>query len=393
MGESTNHKHTRARLRGVALTAALALVAACGGGESEAATTSGPRPVVVTAEDIATAQLDTMRAGPILAGSLEPATIVRLTAQIAGTVSDLRVDRGTPVSRGQVLAVIQAEGVRGQAAGAQASVAAAEANVQLLRQRRDAARQLYEAGATSRLDAEAAQAALEAAEAELAAARAQAAATGEQASRTIIRSPINGAVSDRAVEQGEPVAVGDPVVTVVNTSRLELSGQVPVEQAGGVRVGQPVQFTLDAHPGRTFNGTVARVDPRADPSTRQVGVYVQLPNPGDAIIAGQFARGRVLGEAQQALVLPQAAIRTAGGEQYVLAIENGRVVRRVVTLGARDAAQGIVEILSGIDAGTQVLAVPNAQIAEGTAVTVSGSESPAPVPADTAATLRPEEGQ
>jgi RND family efflux transporter MFP subunit len=393
MNHSDSNRQAPAALRSIVLVGAIAFAAACGGSETEAATPDGPRPVVVTAQDVATAQIDTLRAGPILAGSLEPATVVRLTAQIAGTVSDMRVDRGSRVSRGQVLAVIEAEGVRGQAAGAQASVAAAEANVQLMRQRRDAARRLYEAGATSRLDADAAQAALEAAEAELAVARAQAAATGEQASRTIIRSPINGAVSDRAVEQGEPVAVGDPVVTVVNTARLELSGQVPVNQAGGVRVGQPVQFTLDAFPGRTFSGTVARVDPSADPSTRQVGVYVQLPNPNGEVIAGQFARGRVLGDARQALVLPQTAIRTAGEEQYVYAIEDDRVVRRVITLGARDAAQGLVEILSGIDAGTQVLAVPNAQISEGTAVTLANGESQTAVPSDTAATLRPQGGR
>lgn len=386
----------RSRLRSVralALAGLAALAAACGGGEGEAAT-SGPRPVVVSASDLAIARQDTLRAGPVLAGSLEPATVVRLTAQIGGTVSDLRVDRGTPVRRGQVLAVIEAEGIRGQAAGARASVAAAEANVAVVRQRRDAARQLYEAGATSRLDAEAAQAALEAAEAELAVARAQAAASGEQAARTVISSPIAGVVSDRAVERGEPVSAGDPIVTVVDSRQLELSGQIPVEQAAGVAVGQAVEFTLDAYPNRRFGGTVARIDPRADPATRQVGIYVRMPNPGDSIIAGQFARGRVLGEQQNALVVPQAAVRTAGEEQFVLAITEGRVERRQVTLGTRDAARGLVEIRSGLQPGDRVLSVPNAQIAEGTTVTIAGEGEPAAVPAgDTAQTLRPDGGR
>jgi RND family efflux transporter MFP subunit len=390
---TTRRRRRNAALRALTLGTTLALVAACGGGETEAAT-SGPRPVVVSAADLATARQDTLRTGPVLAGSLEPATVVRLTAQIGGTVSSLRVDRGTPVRRGQVLAVIEAEGIRGQAAGARASVAAAQANVAVMRQRRDAARQLHEAGATSRLDAEAAQAALDAAEAELAVARAQAAATGEQASRTVIASPITGVVSDRAVEQGEAVASGDPLLTVVNSQRLELSGQIPVDQAAGVRVGQPVEFTLDAYPDRRFSGTVARIDPRADPATRQVGVYVQLPNPGDSIIGGQFARGRVLGEQQEALVVPQSAIRTAGEEQSVLAIVDGKVQRRLVTLGARDTDRGLVEVRSGLQPGDRVLTVPNAQIAEGTAVTIAGEDTPAAVPAgDTAATLRPEGGR
>jgi RND family efflux transporter MFP subunit len=348
----------------------------------------------VSQQDVATARRETLRTGPVLAGSLEPATIVRLEAQIAGTIGDLRVDRGSLVRRGQVLAVIEAQGVRGQAAGARAQVAAAEANVALMRQRMEAARTLSEAGAMSRLDYEAATSAHEAALAQLAAARAQSASASEDASRAVITSPITGAVSDRPVEEGEAVSVGNPVLTVVNTDRLELSGQIPVAASAQVRVGQPVEFSLDAYPDRQFRGTVTRMDPRADPNTRQVGVYVQLPNPGGSIIAGQFARGRVLGEAREATVLPLAAVRTLQDDSWVLAIVDGKVQRRTVTLGSRDDARGLVEIVSGVQPGEMVLAVPNAQITEGTEVTVTGGSSPTAIPgSDSAATLRPDESR
>ena len=352
------------------LAAALAL--ACGGDAATADGAVGEREAVVLASaDVATARLGQLQTGPTLTGSLQPADIVQLRAQIPGTVAELRVDRGTAVRAGQVLAVIEAAGIRSQAAGARAAVAAAEANLAVARQQLEAARTLSQAGAMSEIDFRTAEAGFEAAQAQVAAARAQAAGAGEQASRAIVRSPLTGVVSARAVEEGEPVSPGDDIVTVVDASRLELAGQVPVQEAARVRVGQPVRFTLDAYPGRDFRGSVARIDPTADPNTRQVGIYVRLPNPGGEIIGGQFARGRVLGDVAEAVVVPQGAVRQEGEESYVLVIENGRVVRRAVVLGARDEASGEVGIASGLRAGEQVIAAPSATLAAGTAVTVA----------------------
>src|SRR5690606_35138259 len=110
------------------------------------------------------------------------------SAQVAGTVTNLLVDRGSVVAEGARLATLQADGVR-------ANVAAAEANVAVAKTRRDASRRLYEAGAISKID-------LENSEAAYAAAEAQAAAARESAGFTAVQSPIAGTVSDRRVESG-----------------------------------------------------------------------------------------------------------------------------------------------------------------------------------------------
>src|SRR5690606_23975999 len=115
---------------------------------------------------------------------------------------------------------------------------------------------------------------LEAAQAQLASAQAQATGATEQARRTTVTAPFAGEVSKRTVNLGEAVNPGGTMFTVVNSSILELAGQVPVDQAAQVREGMPVVFTLDAYPGREFSGTVARVSPVADPGTRQVGVVM-----------------------------------------------------------------------------------------------------------------------
>jgi RND family efflux transporter MFP subunit len=352
------------------------LLASCGGtSESEAGETEIA--VLLTPQDVATAVTDSVETGPMLTGSLEPAERVTLRAQVAGTIDAVRVDRGSRVNRGQTLAVVEAAGIRGAAAGAQAAVAAAQANVALARQRLEAARTLYTAGATSRIDLQSAEAAFEAAEAQLAAARAQSASAGEAAGNTIITSPLTGVVSDRMVEAGESVNPGTELFTVVNAQQLELAGQVPVDAAARVRVGQPVRFTLQAEPDRELRGEVARIDPTADPQTRRVGLYVRLENPGNRIIGGQFARGRIVGDRVAAVVVPQTAVRQEGQMFYVLVIENDRIARREVTVMATDEARGISGV-DGVRAGEQVIIAPGAQIAPGTLVTVGGDQPIAP---------------
>ena len=307
----------------------------------------------------------------VLTGSLEPAERVAVAAQVAGTAGPVRVDRGSRVSAGQLLTTIEAEGVRSQAAGAAANVEAARANAEVARRQRDASRALYEQGAISELEFRRAEAALEAANAQVALAQAQASGATEQAVRTRVTSPIAGVVSNRAVEPGEAVSVGDRLFEVVDSRTLELSGRIPVELAQRVSVNQPVTFTLDAYPGRTFEGRVSRMDPVADAQTRQVGIYVQLPNRNGDVIAGQFARGQVVGERQEGVVVvPIPAVRGSGSDAAVLVIENGVVVRRQVELGTRDDVQGVVVIKSGIQPGDQVLATPGATIVEGTRVSI-----------------------
>lgn len=367
---------------GLGLLLAVGATAGCGG---ETAPEASEAPVVALApQDVATARTSSLETGVVLSGTLQPSERATVTAQVAGTIGQVNVDRGTSVRRGEVMAVIVAAGVRSEAAGARAGVAAAQANLDVARRQRDASQALYEGGAISELEFRRTEAALNAAEAQLAAARAQAAGAGEQASRATITAPISGIVSARSVEPGEAIRVGDPMFEVVNSSSLELAGQIPVDAAGGVQPGQIVSFSLDAFPGQEFAGSVARVDPVADPQTRQVGVYVRLPNADRRIVGGQFARGRLIGQTfSNVVVVPTSAVMTDGGAASVYVVADGRVTRRTVTPGARDERAGVIVVESGLQVGEQVLIQPTTAIADGTRVTLAGS--PGAAGGDTAA--------
>ena len=240
-------------IRAALLPALLVGVTACNQGESQTAE-EAPRVVQLSETNVATAATSAVASSIVITGSLQPALIVRINAQAPGNIINIRVDRGVRVGAGQPLATITAAGIRGQAEGARAMVAAAEANLAVARQRLESARTLRQAGAMSALDFQAAEAAFKAAEAQVAAANAQAAGAVEAAQRATVTSPIAGVIGSRMVNDGEAVMPGQELFTVVQSSVLELSGQVPVDAASRIRQGQPVVFTLEAHPGSEYKG-------------------------------------------------------------------------------------------------------------------------------------------
>lgn len=353
----------------------LAGAAACGGG-SDAGAEAEVRPMILDARDVAEAELGVVAERVGLSGDLQPYRVVTLSAQVPGTVREIAVDRGSRVRTGQVLGVLEAEGIREQAAGAEAAVAAAEAGLALARQQLESARTLHEAGALSDLDLEAARTAHEAARAQLAGARAQAAGATEAARRTTVAAPMDGVVSARMTETGEAVNPGQPLFTVVDLRQLELRAQISVSDAARVRPGMPVVFELEAYPGRTFDGSLDRIEPTADPDTRQVAVYARLPNADGAMVGGLFARGWVVvGETPEVVVVPEDALRDGRVGPHVVLVRGGRLVTRAVTPGIRDAGRRLLEIRQGLEPGDTVLVMPGTSAPDGTPVRVA-----APVP-------------
>ncbi|MEP0548158.1 MAG: efflux RND transporter periplasmic adaptor subunit [Rhodothermales bacterium] len=402
-----NALHT-ARPRRASLTplllVALVAFAACGGSEPEVADEAERAPLVLASTDVTRIERGPISAGIAITGTLAPYRVVDVKAQVSGTLGSVRFQEGDRVGQGTTLATIDAEGIRSQAAstragvsGAQAAVAAAEAQLALAREQAASAAFLFEEGAMSRLDNEAAKAQVEAAEAQVAAARSQVAsaqsqATGasEQAGRTVVRAPIDGAVSERFVEVGEAVNPGQSLFTVVNTSALELAGQVSVDAAARIRVGDPVEFTIDAYPGQRFTGTVARIEPTADASTRQIGVYLRLSNPG-TLVGGLFATGVVISNTiEEALLVPESAVREGDGTAYLLVVDGDVIARRPVTVETRDATRGLVAVRGQIAADATVIVSPTTDTVSGVRVRLAGDRAASSAAAPVSTTVLPD---
>ena len=367
------------RARGL-LLAALTMMGplALAGCRDEAAANAVDTPVSVTVgtENIAVVRLGRIESGPAISGSLAPEREAVLRAELGGQVMRTLVEAGQRVGAGQLLVQLDDASVRDQFLSARSAVTAAQQAADAARRELDRATTLADAGAIAERQVDVARTANVAAQSQLADARSRLTIAQEQMENARITAPFAGVVSARPVSAGDIVAPGTPLVTVVDPSSMRLEASVPAEQLGDVRLGAPVQFTVSGYPDRPFTGRVTRVNPTADPTTRQVRILVGIPNVGTTLVAGLFAEGRVASEAREAAVVPQTAVDRRGATPTVMRIKNGKVEQVRVTLGLMDTATETVEIRDGVAPGDTVLLGAAQGITPGTPVQVNEPEKP-----------------
>ncbi len=352
---------------------ALLLAAACGrGGEAAPAATE---PISVGVENVVIAERAELTSGPQISGSLEAEDQATVRAEIGGTVLQVMIEEGQRVNRGAQLLRIDAAALDASYRSAEAAVQSARAANEVARLNAERSSTLAAAGAIAQRDLETATNAVAATQAQLASAQAQLAAVREQVANSRPRAPISGVVSNRAVGAGDVVAPGAALVTIINPGSMRLEASVPSGELAQIEVGSPVEFAVSGYPGRTFTGRIERISPAADPVTRQVPIFVSIPNPGGALVSGLFAEGRVQSVVHEGIVIPENALDTSGPAPTVTRLRGGRAEQVAVQLGIRDAAAERIEVVTGIAAGDTVLSGAARGITGGTPVVVASRES------------------
>jgi RND family efflux transporter MFP subunit len=339
--------------------------------ESDArADENSPPPVLLGPENIITVQETALATGPTISGSLTPAREADVRAETGGTVLETRVESGQKVKDGQVLGRLEDTSLRdaflsARAAARSAEVALADAKRDLERDER-----LFKAGAVSERQLERSRTGVATAEAAFADARSRLVSAEEQLEKTTLRAPFSGVISERAVSAGDVVQPGALLYTVVDPTSLQLEAAVPAEQLREIAVGTPVEFTVSGYGDRRFQGRIDRVNPVADPATRQVRIYVKIPNTDQGLVGGLFTEGRVESRRKRALAIPLTALDPQGTSSDVLRLQNARVERTRVELGIRDLAAEMVEVVSGLQLGDTVLLGSARGLPQGTVVRI-----------------------
>jgi membrane fusion protein, multidrug efflux system len=350
--------------------AALLIIAGCKGADTSKAATTTPA-MLVGPENIAVVKAEEIRSGPALSGTLQPEEQASVRAEIGGTVLQTYVEQGRPVTRGQALARIDDATLREAELSAKASVTTAENSANIAKRQVERSEALLKAGAIAERDIELARNQYTGAEAQLANARAQLANAQKQLSKATIVSPFSGVVSARQVSAGDVVQPGGMLFTIVNPATMRLEASVPADQLAAVRLGLPVDFTVNGYPNRHFTGRITNINPVADPTTRQVRIIASIPNAGNVLVGGLFADGHVASDVRTAPVLPTSAVDERGLKPFVMRIKNGLVTKTEVELGIRDAATETVEVRSGVAPGDTILLGAARGISEKTPVKVS----------------------
>jgi RND family efflux transporter MFP subunit len=315
-------------------------------------------------------------------GTVRPRQSAQLATQVMGNIVRVNVREGDRVSRGQVLAVVDDSQTRaavdrasaGQTA-AQQEIAAAEADYALAESTLKRYQSLYEKKSVSPHEYDEVKSRFEAAKARLAlsrAGRAGADAALMQARNhqgfTQVRAPFSGLVTAKLAETGDFASPGTPVFVVEDTASFRLEATVDERGVAAVRPGQSVPVALDALDNRTLTGKIVQILPAADPASRTFVVKIELPR-DPAIRSGLFGRARFPLGTRDGLAIPQTAVVERGNMQAVYVLGADQIASlRYITLGRSD--QQTVEVLSGLDAGERIVALPGSRELNGKKIEV-----------------------
>jgi RND family efflux transporter MFP subunit len=355
--------------RSLGLGAAL-LLAACGrNGDAAAATNSS---VTVGPENVAIVANETIESGPGIQGTLAPEREARIRAQVPGPVLSVSVQQGARVGTGTVLGQLDDRALKDNFLSARSGMTTATIVADNAARDLERNKKLAAEGAISEQAVENATRANLQAQAQLADAKARLQSAQDNLDRAKITSPFPGVVSEKSISAGDVVSMGAALFTVVDPSTMRLEASVPAEQLGEVRIGAPARFTVSGYGDRLFTGKVTAINPTADPVTRQVRVYITIPNGGNQpLVGGLFAEGRVANTSRPALVVPETAVDRRGVSPFVIRLKGGKVEQVTVELGTHDKARERFEVKAGVAIGDTLLIGAARGISPGTPVVVS----------------------
>jgi RND family efflux transporter MFP subunit len=335
------------------------------------ASAAGPAAVTVGPEAITVVGVSTLNSGPAIAGSLSAEKTASIRSEVSGAVVAVLADPGAPVAQGAPLARVDDTVEREAWLSAKSAVTQAQLAADIAQRETGRSEKLLAAGAIAENALEATRRSELAATAALDDAKSRLASAQKTLDNTVIRAPYDGVVSERQVNAGDIVSPGSPMFTVVDPGTMRLEGAVPADKLGLVHVGAPVKFEVTGYPGRDFEGTITNIYPSADPMTRQVRLFVRIPNAGKGLVAGLYATGRVTSATRRGLTVPAAAVDQRGITPVVTRLKNGKAEVVQVSLGMRDEGTERVEITGGLSAGDTLLIGAAQGVTAGAPVTVS----------------------
>jgi HlyD family secretion protein len=337
-------------------------------------------------------------------GTVEARVLSRPGFEVGGTLMELHADHGDSVSAGAVLAHLHDAQQRAQVAKSEAGVLSAEAALHraealvekaetVLRQEQEINRRRQVLVERETISVEAAQEAqmeadvaaadhaialrdLELSKAALRNAQAQLQFDRVQLHHHALKAPFDALVIERHSELGAVLAPGAPLFTLVDPNTVWTLAYLDERRAGDVALGQQAEVRLRSLPNRIFRGEVVRIGIESDRVSEERRVYVRCSDCPEDFHLGEQAEVVIrTGTAEGALLVPETALDLADErEGTVWTVENGRLARRVASLGRRNL-DGRVEITGGIPADAKVVIDRRPGLREGRAVRI-GDETP-----------------
>ncbi|HTR58343.1 MAG TPA: efflux RND transporter periplasmic adaptor subunit [Casimicrobiaceae bacterium] len=319
-------------------------------------------------------------------GTLNPVVLVNVGTQVSGTVKKLHVDFNDRVKAGQVLLELDPALLEAQVRQDEANLASAKASLNLAVANEARSKTLWEQDSIAKQALDTAVQARESGEAQVKQSEAQLAKDRTNLDYSVIRSPVSGVVVNRAVDLGQTVAASFQTPTLFqiaqDLSKMQIDSSFAEADVGNIKIGQPVQFTVDAFPERTFRAIVKQV--RLNPTTVQnvvtYDVVVAVDNPDQILMPGMTAYVNVqVVQHKDVLTVPNAALRYRPPDTAEVAARGkppSRAEARSGTVYVLEERQlRTVSVQTGISDG-RVTEIVSGQLKAGDPVVVSAEAGP-----------------
>lgn len=320
-------------------------------------------PVTVKTAKVETAA---MAASLKVSGSLEGIREAVVSSETQGRIVSQVLNVGSRIGQGAAIVQVDAELKNIGVQQAAAQRLAAEASLEKAELDHERNEQLFKQNAITKNQLELSALNVKSAQAQLKGAQTAESLAKRQLSDAAIKSPFAGLVSQRFVNQGETVAPGVRIATIVDDSKMKLKVNIGEMEISNLKIGDKVSVTVDALPGQKFAGRVAAISGKAD-MARTFSTEIEIENPGKALKSGMFARAEVLREAAREVpAVPANAIMTNGKLMQVYVVNDGVAHLRAIKTGA--ATPERVEVIEGVKAGDEVVTFGQSQLKDGSAI-------------------------
>jgi RND family efflux transporter MFP subunit len=287
--------------------------------------------------------------------------------QIDGQITQIFVKSGDRVVKGAPLVQIDPRRQQAAVSSQEAEMAAREAAVTFARQQAQRSAELLAAGAISRQEQEQAETALRTAEANLRALQAQVQQQQVQLRYYTVTAPTAGIVGDVPVRVGNQVTPQTILTTIDQNTALEVYVDVPIERAGDLKMGLPIQILSSDGIEKLASTMISFISPRVDDQTQSVLVKGQVANGDGRLRASQYVRARVVWKTSEGLVVPVTAVLRINGQFFAFVAEQGQpglVARqRAIKVGA--IVGDNYPVLEGIKPGERVVSSGAQKLADG----------------------------
>lgn len=316
-------------------------------------------------------------------GTLNPYEEVIISTEVDGILKDVKVDEGSVVSKGKLIATVDDADYNLEVKRAEAALRQAEANLDNTRLEYQRKESLHKEELVTRQQFDDVSTRLSLAEAEAERSKASLELAKQRLSKTGISSPLSGVVKEKKVERGNYLKNGTALFTIIQINPIKLNFTVTEKDVGKLKIGQEVLFKVDAQPDKEFKGNLSIIYPSLEEKTRTLQVEAQVRNPKGLLKPGLFAHIILYtGADKDTIVVPDTALLYEAEKVKVFVVEDDRAKERIVKTGQKYKLQSEVgspkpavheftEINEGVKEGELIVTVGQQNLFDGAKVNVA----------------------